>query len=143
MVQEYDGQEFKNTIFKKLSFDEYIPESVEFTVYEFIKSKSKKRSRLFKCNHDGECGKIIVSVSKLFSHIMSHTQEKPYNCTFPGCNMTFGYKGNLHKHYRGTHEGIKKYNCDHCGKGYTKKFNLNKHLASVKRKELLKNQPSK
>ena len=86
----------------------------------------------------GDCGKSIVSVSKLFSHILSHTQEKPYSCTFPGCGMRFGYQGNLHKHYKGTHEGIKRYTCDHCGKGYTKKFNLNKHLASVKRKELLK-----
>jgi hypothetical protein len=121
-----------------MNFTEYVPESSEFIVYEFIKASNKKRSRLFRCQHEGGCDKIIVSISKLFSHIMSHTQEKPYNCTYPGCSMTFGYKGNLSKHVKGTHLGLKRYHCSHCDKGYTKKFNLDKHLNSVRRKELIR-----
>jgi hypothetical protein len=109
MVIELSGNEFKNTIFKRMNFTEYVPESCEFVAYEFIKAKNKKRSRLFMCQFEGGCSKIIVSISKLFSHIMSHTQEKPYQCTYPGCLMTFGYKGNLQKHLKGTHEGIKRY----------------------------------
>ena len=95
MVIEYSGQEFKDNIIKKMNFTEYTPNSCEFIAYEFIKAKNKKRSRLFQCQFEGGCSKIIVSISKLFSHIMSHTQEKPYKCPYPDCSMTFGYKGNL------------------------------------------------
>jgi uncharacterized Zn-finger protein len=94
---------------KNMTFSEFVPESNEFVVYQFLKNKEKKHRKLFKCTHEESCHKVFVSASKLFSHMMSHTNDKPYKCTFPNCNISFGYKGNLNKHLKARHEGIKRY----------------------------------
>lgn len=70
--------------------------------YEFTKTITKKKSRLFQCTHNG-CNKTKVSISKLFSHIISHTRDKPYECQYAGCNMSFGYLGNFRKHILDAH----------------------------------------
>ena len=123
-VVSLDGPTFKKTIMKNMTFSEHVPESDEFVVYQFMRSKEKKHRKLFKCTHEGTCSKVFVSVSKLFSHMMSHTDDKPYKCPHLNCNVSFGYKGNLNKHIKARHEGIKRYQCHHCPKSFFRRDNL-------------------
>ena len=37
----------------------------------------------------------------------------------------------LEEHKLTIHEGVKKYQCSHCGKAFGKGFHLNKHIATV------------
>jgi hypothetical protein len=89
-------------MFQKQSFSDFVPQSRNFEAYEFTKIFTKKRSRLFRCTHRG-CNKTKVSISKLFSHIISHSQDKPYICQYDGCSMSFGYLGNYRKHIYDAH----------------------------------------
>jgi len=123
-VIAYEGNVFKSTIMKNMTFSEIVPESNEFVAYQFLKTKDKKHRKLFKCTHEGNCSKVFISASKLFSHMMSHAKEKPYKCSYPGCNVQFGYKGNLKEHLKTCHEGIKRYKCDHCQKTFFRRDNL-------------------
>ncbi|CAI2365718.1 unnamed protein product [Moneuplotes crassus] len=50
-----------------------------------------------------------------------------YKCEFNGCHKTFMRTWNLLDHIR-MHYGIKPYMCKFCGKGFTQKGNMRKHL---------------
>jgi hypothetical protein len=63
---------------KNMTFSQFVPESNEFVVYQFLNNKEKKYRKLFKCTHEESCHKVFVSASMLFYHMMSHTNVKPY-----------------------------------------------------------------
>ena len=59
----------------------------------------------------------------------THTGEKPYACTWPGCKQRFSQKNNVNLHMR-IHTGEKPYKCDWPGckwrfavKGMTNRIN--------------------
>ena len=71
------------------------PDSKNFTFYYFIVPESTQYShRLFICNHLSEsskfkCGKRFMDFNKLFDHLRSHTNHRPFVCQEEGCSMTF------------------------------------------------------
>ena len=104
----------------------------KFTLYYVRKSQNlKQQHKIFKCHYKDEdknepCDKVIHGITKFYCHMMSHTKEKPFRCTFDNCNTSFCQMGNLRMHIQ-SHDGVKKYSCKKCGRFYSKKHNLNMH----------------
>ncbi|XP_055842414.1 zinc finger protein 540-like [Episyrphus balteatus] len=69
----------------------------------------------FICPH---CGAKKTTRTELKTHINYHTNEKTYRCQI--CDMVFNSLGNLHRHKRIVHEGIKDYPCSYCDKSFGK-----------------------
>ncbi|KAK4519955.1 uncharacterized protein ATC70_010199 [Mucor velutinosus] len=46
------------------------------------------------------CFKKFMRPSSLKIHIYSHTGEKPFNCTHPGCRRKFSVQSNMRRHLR-------------------------------------------
>ncbi|GAB6021327.1 hypothetical protein CHUAL_003937 [Chamberlinius hualienensis] len=76
---------------------------------EVCKSKEieKKRGKMYRCPICGE----ITKLGDLRSHLVSHTDEKPFICQF--CNECFSAKGTLASHIRSKHSE-KKFVCTEC-----------------------------
>ena len=102
LVKTVTGRYYMDTVFQKEQVQYFVPDSTDFIVYEFIKTETKKRSRIFQCTFDG-CNKVKVSLSKYFQHYVSHSKDKPYACHHEGCDWKFGYVGNLKKHLQDVH----------------------------------------
>lgn len=46
------------------------------------------------------CQKKFMRPSSLKIHTYSHTGEKPFNCSFPGCRRRFSVQSNMRRHLR-------------------------------------------
>lgn len=55
-----------------------------------------------------------------------HSDERPYVCTFPGCNKRFKAQG-VYNHHLNTHGTEKKYKCPHCPKSFKTSVQLAGH----------------
>ena len=86
---------------------------------------AKARSQRAQCL---ECGKWVVSVSSLETHMRSHTGERPFQC--PVCDHTFIRKADMYRHMK-SHSGERPYRCEHCPTTFSRKdklvFHLRKH----------------
>ena len=49
------------------------------------------------------CNKAFSRPSSLRIHSHSHTGEKPFKCTHPGCGKAFSVRSNMKRHERGCH----------------------------------------
>ncbi|KDN47992.1 hypothetical protein K437DRAFT_216098, partial [Tilletiaria anomala UBC 951] len=46
------------------------------------------------------CGKKFKRMEHLKRHNKVHTQEKPFPCSYPGCQKSFGRSDNLSQHLK-------------------------------------------
>lgn len=46
------------------------------------------------------CGRICSRPSTLITHLSIHTGDKPYKCSWPGCDKHFNVKSNMLRHYK-------------------------------------------
>ncbi|PVV00863.1 hypothetical protein BB560_004735 [Smittium megazygosporum] len=77
------------------------------------------------------CDKVYRKPSKLQEHIRSHTGERPFKCTFPGCDKTFIRQSHLSVHNRTHYSDLKnKYKCnfENCSAAFNTNQHLKRHL---------------
>ncbi|KAJ3389028.1 hypothetical protein HDU80_011581 [Chytriomyces hyalinus] len=90
---------------------------------------SKKGS--YKCTWEA-CEREFKKPCLLKSHILTHTNEKPFGCSYEGCDMAFIRNHDLKRHERSVHgqgEGPGA-SCRFCAKAFTRKDSCLFHEAT-------------
>ncbi|KAK3907494.1 Transcriptional repressor scratch 1 [Frankliniella fusca] len=76
----------------------------------------------------GVCGKLFSRLWSARCHMRSHTNERPYGCAH--CGLTFADRNNLRGHMRSHARERGVSSCPHCGKAFSLRAYLDKHLAA-------------
>ena len=118
---------------KMFGYYKEAPDTTDYTFYSVKNAQNltRKLQQLFQCHHSTTdasgkqkaCDFTVCGLTKFFTHLRTHTNQKPYVCHYKGCGKSFTQKGNLKNHIE-LHFDIKKFVCNHCGNRYSKKYNL-------------------
>lgn len=73
-----------------------------------------------------QCGKLLIAMSALKEHLLSHSSERPFKCDFENCGKSFKSKVTLARHQE-THSTEKKI-CNICGLGLSSRATLLRHM---------------
>jgi hypothetical protein len=90
----------------------------------------RRPSKLYQCSHSG-CSRAFSRAFNLKVHEQTHEEnrDRPFACEHPGCNKTFVRVHDLIRH-NGVHLDVKAFVCVGCGKGFTRKDALRRHVGS-------------
>lgn len=85
----------------------------------FVSSTFKKNNFYFNCHF-----RRIYATICLFYVISG---EKPYKCSWEGCEWRFARSDELTRHYR-KHTGAKPFKCRHCDRCFSRSDHLALHM---------------
>ncbi|XP_037276929.1 uncharacterized protein LOC119170015 [Rhipicephalus microplus] len=97
------------------------------------KQPSTSNETIFVCCFDG-CSATFPNGKKLKWHMRVHDGERPFECTYTGCNKKYTRQFHLTRHIKKSHESIKdqvkSFKCvhDNCDKLFTCENALYKHM---------------
>lgn len=101
-------------------------------------TQSKPREKKHFCDYPG-CGKAYARPVRLAEHQRSHTNERPFVCTFDDCDKSFLRESHLQHHIKAKHEDIRNHVCDYegCGKSFHtgQRLKLHQKIHETKREE--------
>lgn len=80
----------------------------------------------------GFCGKGISGSTQLREHEATHTGEKLYTCSYPGCGKQFRQRSAEAEHQR-VHTGEKRFKCDQegCNQVFGYAHHVKRHKTNV------------
>ncbi|KAJ2063906.1 hypothetical protein GGI17_001399 [Coemansia sp. S146] len=90
---------------------------------------AKAESGAYKCDHPG-CKKSFIKAGNLISHLVMHSNERPYACG--DCERSFSRNPDLTRHKR-THSGEKPHQCPFCQLTFARADAMARHKAKCKR----------
>lgn len=73
------------------------------------------------------CFKKFNRPARLLAHLRSHNNERPYKCTYEGCDKAYADKKHLNGHVLSAHTKESKFTCNQCGKGFATGQRLKRH----------------
>lgn len=80
------------------------------------------RAPIYKCD---ECGKTLAAKHSLKKHMMIHTGERNFPCSF--CDMRLTDKISLRTHVRYRHTGERPHKCPYCEKRFVDNASMKTH----------------
>lgn len=73
------------------------------------------------------CTKKFNRPARLVAHMRSHNNERPYQCTYEGCDKAYSDNKYLKSHIVSAHTKEAKFVCTQCNKGFATGQRLNRH----------------
>lgn len=98
------------------------------TPFSPTRKKFPSEYKTIQCTLPG-CSKTFNRPARLKSHLVTHTNERPFPCPFDGCDKTYVEDKHLQHHIKGTHKQERKWVCDWegCGKSFLTGTRLRRH----------------
>ena len=81
----------------------------------------------FKCDFEG-CDFSSHAKKYLKAHVFNCHEKDKYQCECDQCGKKFPFPHVLREHKEVEHDGIKRYMCDKCGKGFLRKNLFDDHV---------------